>query len=123
MPKGEALRQILVNRYYGNVKPGGRRDSLTSFSNGPLSPGGQGKAPTGVCVCVCGGGGVREFLWRFVCRVYVCVCVCVCVCACVCVSSEESSLGIDHAEEMELLLENYLLQAEELGNNTREMRT
>ncbi|XP_031423065.1 inositol 1,4,5-trisphosphate receptor type 1 isoform X5 [Clupea harengus] len=46
--RGEALRQILVNRYYGNVKPGGRRDSLTSFSNGPLSPGGQGKAPTGV---------------------------------------------------------------------------
>ncbi|XP_063071355.1 inositol 1,4,5-trisphosphate receptor type 1 isoform X1 [Engraulis encrasicolus] len=49
--RGEALRQILVNRYYGNFKPGGRRDSLTSFSNGPLSPGGQAKAPTGV------GGG------------------------------------------------------------------
>uniref|UniRef100_A0A673C873 Inositol 1,4,5-trisphosphate receptor, type 1b n=1 Tax=Sphaeramia orbicularis TaxID=375764 RepID=A0A673C873_9TELE len=31
--KGEALRQILVNRYYGNVKPGQRRDSLTTFSN------------------------------------------------------------------------------------------
>uniref|UniRef100_A0A672G3T9 Inositol 1,4,5-trisphosphate receptor n=1 Tax=Salarias fasciatus TaxID=181472 RepID=A0A672G3T9_SALFA len=42
--KGEALRQILVNRYYGNVKPGPRRDSLTSFSNGPLSPGAQGKS-------------------------------------------------------------------------------
>uniref|UniRef100_A0A4W5QAL0 Inositol 1,4,5-trisphosphate receptor n=1 Tax=Hucho hucho TaxID=62062 RepID=A0A4W5QAL0_9TELE len=27
--KGEALRQILVNRYYGNIKPGARRDSLT----------------------------------------------------------------------------------------------
>lgn len=26
------------------------------------------------------------------------------------VSSEESSLGIDHAEEMELLLENYYMQ-------------
>lgn len=26
------------------------------------------------------------------------------------VSSEESSLGIDHAEEMELLLENYFMQ-------------
>ncbi|XP_076123823.1 inositol 1,4,5-trisphosphate-gated calcium channel ITPR1 isoform X2 [Alosa pseudoharengus] len=48
--RGEALRQILVNRYYGNNKPGGRRDSLTSFSNGPLSPGGQGKAPTGAGV-------------------------------------------------------------------------
>ncbi|XP_035376069.1 inositol 1,4,5-trisphosphate receptor type 1 isoform X3 [Electrophorus electricus] len=43
--RGEALRQILVNRYYGNFKPGGRRDSLTSFSNGPLAPGGQSKAP------------------------------------------------------------------------------
>uniref|UniRef100_A0A672PLI6 Inositol 1,4,5-trisphosphate receptor n=1 Tax=Sinocyclocheilus grahami TaxID=75366 RepID=A0A672PLI6_SINGR len=29
--KGEALRQVLVNRYYGNFKPGGRRDSLTNF--------------------------------------------------------------------------------------------
>uniref|UniRef100_A0A8D0AZ83 Inositol 1,4,5-trisphosphate receptor n=1 Tax=Sander lucioperca TaxID=283035 RepID=A0A8D0AZ83_SANLU len=37
--KGEALRQILVNRYYGNFhRSGGRRDSLTSFTNGPLSP-------------------------------------------------------------------------------------
>ncbi|XP_061076767.1 inositol 1,4,5-trisphosphate receptor type 1 isoform X1 [Conger conger] len=45
--KGEALRHILVNRYYGNFKPGGRRDSLTSFSNGPLTAGVQGKAPTG----------------------------------------------------------------------------
>ncbi|XP_039662162.1 magnesium transporter MRS2 homolog, mitochondrial isoform X2 [Perca fluviatilis] len=36
--------------------------------------------------------------------------------------SEESSLGIDHAEEMELLLENYLMQAEELGNKTRELK-
>uniref|UniRef100_A0A672IVK8 Inositol 1,4,5-trisphosphate receptor n=1 Tax=Salarias fasciatus TaxID=181472 RepID=A0A672IVK8_SALFA len=34
-----ALRQILVNRYYGNFhRSSGRRDSLTSFSNGPLSP-------------------------------------------------------------------------------------
>lgn len=31
----------------------------------------------------------------------------ICLCAC---SSEESSLGIDHAEEMELLLENYYMQ-------------
>ncbi|XP_060713504.1 inositol 1,4,5-trisphosphate receptor type 1 isoform X4 [Tachysurus vachellii] len=45
--KGEALRQILVNRYYGNFKPGGRKDSLTTFSNGPLGPGAQSKAPTG----------------------------------------------------------------------------
>ncbi|XP_068180776.1 magnesium transporter MRS2 homolog, mitochondrial [Antennarius striatus] len=35
---------------------------------------------------------------------------------------EESSLGIDHAEEMELLLENYYMQAEELGNRTRELK-
>uniref|UniRef100_A0A672PJE6 Inositol 1,4,5-trisphosphate receptor n=1 Tax=Sinocyclocheilus grahami TaxID=75366 RepID=A0A672PJE6_SINGR len=40
--KGEALRQVLVNRYYGNFKPGGRRDSLTNFSNGPLTPGAGG---------------------------------------------------------------------------------
>uniref|UniRef100_A0A673C154 Inositol 1,4,5-trisphosphate receptor n=1 Tax=Sphaeramia orbicularis TaxID=375764 RepID=A0A673C154_9TELE len=45
--KGEALRQILVNRYYGNVKPGQRRDSLTTFSNGPITPSAQGKSPTG----------------------------------------------------------------------------
>uniref|UniRef100_A0A3Q2EE34 Inositol 1,4,5-trisphosphate receptor n=1 Tax=Cyprinodon variegatus TaxID=28743 RepID=A0A3Q2EE34_CYPVA len=44
--KGEALRQILVNRYYGNVKSGQRRDSLTSYSNGPLTAGAQGKSPT-----------------------------------------------------------------------------
>uniref|UniRef100_A0A4W5KV13 Inositol 1,4,5-trisphosphate receptor n=1 Tax=Hucho hucho TaxID=62062 RepID=A0A4W5KV13_9TELE len=38
--KGEALRQILVNRYYGNFhsRSGGRRDSLTAFSNGTLVP-------------------------------------------------------------------------------------
>uniref|UniRef100_A0A669E8E7 Magnesium transporter n=1 Tax=Oreochromis niloticus TaxID=8128 RepID=A0A669E8E7_ORENI len=35
---------------------------------------------------------------------------------------EESSLGIDHAEEMELLLENYYMQAEELGNRARELK-
>ncbi|XP_035987043.1 magnesium transporter MRS2 homolog, mitochondrial [Fundulus heteroclitus] len=35
---------------------------------------------------------------------------------------EESSLGIDHCEEMELLLENYFMQAEELGNKTRELK-
>ncbi|XP_030637333.1 magnesium transporter MRS2 homolog, mitochondrial [Chanos chanos] len=35
---------------------------------------------------------------------------------------EESSLGIDHAEEMDLLLENYYMQAEELGNKTRELK-
>ncbi|XP_014652239.1 PREDICTED: inositol 1,4,5-trisphosphate receptor type 1 isoform X5 [Ceratotherium simum simum] len=48
--RGEALRQILVNRYYGNIRPAGRRESLTSFGNGPLSPGGPSK-PGG------GGGG------------------------------------------------------------------
>ncbi|KAJ7396595.1 inositol 1,4,5-trisphosphate receptor type 1 [Pitangus sulphuratus] len=42
--KGEALRQVLVNRYYGNVRPAGRRESLTSFGNGPLSAGAAGKA-------------------------------------------------------------------------------
>ncbi|XP_074986378.1 inositol 1,4,5-trisphosphate-gated calcium channel ITPR1 isoform X5 [Caretta caretta] len=46
--EGEALRQVLVNRYYGNVRPAGRRESLTSFGNGPLSPGGT---------CKAGGGG------------------------------------------------------------------
>ncbi|XP_048873417.1 inositol 1,4,5-trisphosphate receptor type 1 isoform X8 [Brienomyrus brachyistius] len=45
--KGEALRQILVNRYYGNFRPGGRRDSLSSFSNGPVAPGGSGKTQAG----------------------------------------------------------------------------
>ncbi|XP_074489119.1 inositol 1,4,5-trisphosphate-gated calcium channel ITPR1 isoform X2 [Sebastes fasciatus] len=43
--RGEALRQILVNRYYGNFyRSGGRRESLTSFTNGPLSPVGPGKS-------------------------------------------------------------------------------
>ncbi|XP_030632911.1 inositol 1,4,5-trisphosphate receptor type 1 [Chanos chanos] len=36
--KGEALRQLLVNRYYGNFRTGGRRDSLSSFSNSALTP-------------------------------------------------------------------------------------
>ncbi|KAM9488153.1 magnesium transporter MRS2 homolog, mitochondrial [Clarias gariepinus] len=35
---------------------------------------------------------------------------------------EESSLGLDHVHEMELLLENYFMQAEELGNKTRELK-
>ncbi|XP_056591659.1 inositol 1,4,5-trisphosphate receptor type 1 isoform X3 [Triplophysa dalaica] len=51
--RGEALRQVLVNRYYGNVKQGGRRESATNFSNGPLTPVGQTKTPTGA-----GGGSV-----------------------------------------------------------------
>ncbi|KAG8147227.1 hypothetical protein E2320_022725, partial [Naja naja] len=37
------MRQILVNRYYGNIRSGGRRESLTSFGNGPLSPAGPNK--------------------------------------------------------------------------------
>lgn len=49
--KGEALRQILVNRYYGNIRPSGRRESLTSFGNGPLSPGGPGKPGGGGRLC------------------------------------------------------------------------
>uniref|UniRef100_A0A665X0A9 Inositol 1,4,5-trisphosphate receptor n=1 Tax=Echeneis naucrates TaxID=173247 RepID=A0A665X0A9_ECHNA len=32
--KGEALRQILVNRYYGNIKPGQRRDIVSSGVGG-----------------------------------------------------------------------------------------
>lgn len=35
---------------------------------------------------------------------------------------EERSLGLDHAHEMELLLENYFMQAEELGNKARELK-
>ncbi|KAM4906284.1 magnesium transporter MRS2 homolog, mitochondrial [Sylvia borin] len=35
---------------------------------------------------------------------------------------EESTSGIDHAEEMELLLENYYRQAEDLLNEARELR-
>uniref|UniRef100_A0A8D0EX27 Inositol 1,4,5-trisphosphate receptor n=1 Tax=Strix occidentalis caurina TaxID=311401 RepID=A0A8D0EX27_STROC len=45
--RGEALRQVLVNRYYGNVRPAGRRESLTTFGNGPLSAGGASKAGAG----------------------------------------------------------------------------
>lgn len=46
--QGEVLRQILVNRYYGNFhRSGGRRDSLTSFSNGPLGQVGPGKSQSG----------------------------------------------------------------------------
>lgn len=45
--QGEALRQVLVNRYYGNVRPAGRRESLTTFGNGPLSAGGASKAGAG----------------------------------------------------------------------------
>ncbi|XP_041446733.1 inositol 1,4,5-trisphosphate receptor type 1 isoform X2 [Xenopus laevis] len=47
--RGEALRVILVNRYYGNIRPAGRRESLTSFGNGPLTGGSSGKS---------GGGGI-----------------------------------------------------------------
>lgn len=57
---------------------------------------------------------------------YLCWCVCFCMwvrlCLCSHRASEESSLGIDHAEEMELLLENYFMQAEELGNKARELK-
>uniref|UniRef100_A0A8C5JWY9 Inositol 1,4,5-trisphosphate receptor n=1 Tax=Junco hyemalis TaxID=40217 RepID=A0A8C5JWY9_JUNHY len=44
--RGEALRQVLVNRYYGTVRAAGRRESLTAFGNGPLAAGGPGKAAT-----------------------------------------------------------------------------
>lgn len=53
LPQGEALRQILVNRYYGNFHPrSGRRDSLTAFTNGPLSPVGPGKNQSGEATCL-----------------------------------------------------------------------
>ncbi|XP_076870702.1 inositol 1,4,5-trisphosphate-gated calcium channel ITPR1 isoform X2 [Brachyhypopomus gauderio] len=45
--RGEALRQLLVNRYYGNFRSGGRRDSLTSFSNSSLTPVGPNKNQSG----------------------------------------------------------------------------
>uniref|UniRef100_A0A8D2MBZ3 Inositol 1,4,5-trisphosphate receptor n=1 Tax=Zonotrichia albicollis TaxID=44394 RepID=A0A8D2MBZ3_ZONAL len=35
--RGEALRQVLVNRYYGTVRAAGRRESLTAFGNGTRS--------------------------------------------------------------------------------------
>ncbi|XP_054879146.1 inositol 1,4,5-trisphosphate receptor type 1-like isoform X5 [Poeciliopsis prolifica] len=54
--RGEALRLILVNRYYGNVKPGQRRESLTSYSNGPVTPGAQGKSPALVSSGIGGRG-------------------------------------------------------------------
>uniref|UniRef100_A0A1A8CDF3 Inositol 1,4,5-trisphosphate receptor n=1 Tax=Nothobranchius kadleci TaxID=1051664 RepID=A0A1A8CDF3_NOTKA len=54
--RGEALRQILVNRYYGNVKSGQRRESITTYSNGPLAPGAQGKSITVVSPGVGGRG-------------------------------------------------------------------
>ncbi|XP_036426724.1 inositol 1,4,5-trisphosphate receptor type 1 isoform X1 [Colossoma macropomum] len=45
--RGEALRQLLVNRYYGNFRTGGRRDSLTTFSNSALTPVGPNKNQSG----------------------------------------------------------------------------
>ncbi|XP_053539851.1 inositol 1,4,5-trisphosphate receptor type 1 isoform X11 [Ictalurus punctatus] len=45
--KGEALRQLLVNRYYGNFRSGGRRDSLTTFTNSGLTPAGPNKNQSG----------------------------------------------------------------------------
>ncbi|KAM9483268.1 inositol 1,4,5-trisphosphate-gated calcium channel ITPR1 isoform 2-T2 [Clarias gariepinus] len=45
--KGEALRQLLVNRYYGNFRSGGRRDSLTTFTNSGLTPTGPNKNQSG----------------------------------------------------------------------------
>ncbi|XP_032927640.1 inositol 1,4,5-trisphosphate receptor type 1 isoform X8 [Catharus ustulatus] len=42
--KGEALRQVLVSRYYGTARAAGRRESLTAFGNGPLASGSSSKA-------------------------------------------------------------------------------
>ncbi|XP_077132954.1 inositol 1,4,5-trisphosphate-gated calcium channel ITPR1 isoform X4 [Ranitomeya variabilis] len=52
--KGEALRVILVNRYYGNIRHGGRRESLTIYGNGP---GGGGKSSSGGENVFIGGSG------------------------------------------------------------------
>ncbi|XP_016156809.1 PREDICTED: inositol 1,4,5-trisphosphate receptor type 1 isoform X7 [Ficedula albicollis] len=41
--RGEALRQVLVSRYYGTARAAGRRESLTAF-NGPLASGSSSKA-------------------------------------------------------------------------------
>uniref|UniRef100_A0A672PV23 Inositol 1,4,5-trisphosphate receptor n=1 Tax=Sinocyclocheilus grahami TaxID=75366 RepID=A0A672PV23_SINGR len=49
--KGEALRQVLVNRYYGNFKPGGRRDSLTNFRAGGGSAGSRGEVSLAEVQC------------------------------------------------------------------------
>ncbi|KAJ7999230.1 hypothetical protein DPEC_G00213290 [Dallia pectoralis] len=48
--RGEALRQILVNRYYGNFhsRTSGRKGSLTANSNGALVPVGPGKSQSGL---------------------------------------------------------------------------
>uniref|UniRef100_A0A8C2L4G0 Inositol 1,4,5-trisphosphate receptor n=1 Tax=Cyprinus carpio TaxID=7962 RepID=A0A8C2L4G0_CYPCA len=52
--QGEALRQLLVNRYYG-FKSGGRRESLTSFSNSTLAPVGPIKSQPGGLIFHCRG--------------------------------------------------------------------
>ncbi|XP_034023350.1 inositol 1,4,5-trisphosphate receptor type 1-like [Thalassophryne amazonica] len=54
--RGEALRQILVNRYYGNVKTGVRRDSITTFNNSPLTAAAPGKTPVVVSSGIGGRG-------------------------------------------------------------------
>lgn len=69
--KGEALRQILVNRYYGNIRPSGRRESLTSFGNGPLSPGGPSKPGGGGRLC----GVLTRCTCELVCPQESCVCL------------------------------------------------
>lgn len=62
-----------MNRYYGNFhRSGGRRDSLTSFSNGPLSPVGPGKNQSGGTplpsaeVCLLFTADSEEFSYRTV---------------------------------------------------------
>uniref|UniRef100_A0A665X781 Inositol 1,4,5-trisphosphate receptor n=1 Tax=Echeneis naucrates TaxID=173247 RepID=A0A665X781_ECHNA len=52
--KGEALRQILVNRYYGNFhRSSGRRDSLTSFTNALGGPGGLSRGEMSLAEVQC----------------------------------------------------------------------
>lgn len=68
--QGEALRQLLVNRYYG-FRSGGRRESLTSFSNSALTPVGPIKSQSGELIFHC---TFWEHLW-YVCDMFLCVCM------------------------------------------------
>lgn len=67
--QGEALRQLLVNRYYG-FRNGGRRESLTSFSNSALTPVGPIKSQSGEFIFHC---TFWERLWYHWTYVFVCL--------------------------------------------------
>lgn len=68
--QGEALRQLLVNRYYG-FRSGGRRESLTSFSNSTLTPVGPIKSQPGGFIFHC---SFWEHLWYKLTFVFLCLC-------------------------------------------------